>query len=215
MEKFSHETKEAREGTPYDLGVIFRVEGEAKKETNRLVGLIENRVKLVSRVDESRLPHISLFQGRMPGVPDIAQLERVIAELFKESKFNKIEMDSNLFIRPNGNIFWNATPNNNLSELHLKLLEKLHPLTKGLLMEQFKSILGKDETSDSDREQIEKYGSLLAGPTFLPHITLGRLENIGDKKLIEDIKPELTYFHLAEPVIAELNQDGSLKSASM
>lgn len=121
-------------------------------------------------------------------------------------------MDEDLFVRPNGNIFWNAKPNKNLSEFHLKLLEKLQPLTKGILMAQFKNILDKDETSVSDKEQILKYGSLLAGPNFLPHITLGKLKRIGDKELVKGIKAKLMHLYLAEPVIAELNQDGSLKS---
>lgn len=63
MEKFPLEKKETHEGENRDLSVIFRVEGDARKEVDRLIGVIEDRVELISKVDESRHPHISFFQG--------------------------------------------------------------------------------------------------------------------------------------------------------
>lgn len=203
---------ERREREYRDIGVVFNIERDAKEEVDRLVTLISKEVDLASKTDENRRAHISLFQGRMPHQIDTASLEKLVLDLLNESGPITIEMEDNLFIRPNGNIFWNVKINEDLSKLHIKLLERLQPLTEGLLMTQFQKIVDTSESSTADREQVVKYGSLLAGPSFLPHITLGKLSRLEEGELIKDIKPEPMHLNLIQPAVVELNDDGSLKN---
>jgi|GEM_PF-5366606 2'-5' RNA ligase len=193
-----------------DIGIVIMVEEEAKEEAERLVRLISEQVDLVSMVDRDHPAHISLFQGRLPGKFNADYLRQQISNL-QEPGTIEIPMAEELFIRPNGNVFWNAKPNDNLSRLHLKLVEELQTLTGDLLMKQFQDILDNPRTSADDREQILKYGSLLAGPKFLPHITLARLKELTDQEKIRSIRPNPMTIRLNNRlVITELNPDGSL-----
>jgi 2'-5' RNA ligase len=50
----------------------------------------------------------------------------------------------------------------------------------------FEKLLEDHETPEEIKERLKKYGAILAGPYFIPHITIGRIKT--ENMSIEEIK---------------------------
>ncbi len=205
----SPEQEESKESF-IDLGVALNLEGLVLEQAHILAKQIKGKAKYVFTLDENALPHITLFQGRfVEGVE--GRLEELLKELLKEG-IGELEMEDRLFFRPNGNVFWNVKDNQVLRDLHEKLNTLLISETQGLLMDQFQKIIDDPNASETDKLQIKKYGALLAGDKFLPHVTLGRLINLEDRKLLEDIKVPTLTFHPKHFILGNLGSYGEVKT---
>lgn len=208
MEKVP-ETNESMEKVE-DLGVAIAVEGEVGVWSFRIVEDVKSRAKLVFAVGENTVSHITLFQGRFPEGTKLKIVEAINS--LDLSKLGELEMEDELFFRPNGNIFWNIKKNETLKNFHELLNQKLFPMTHGLVMDQFKVMLEKPDLPEGDREQLMKYGVLLAGDKFLPHITLGRLSNPEDKEKLSGIYIPKISFSPKNIFIGNLGQYGEVRS---
>ncbi|MEN9558777.1 MAG: hypothetical protein RL141_1146 [Candidatus Parcubacteria bacterium] len=163
---------------------------------------------IVSRIDTSRLTHITLFQGHFPAtaLPAIYEAIPKISICFDMAA-------GGLDFRADGKVFWRVVPEPNLPALHRLLHQKLHPLAEGMLMQQCHDRIAHRATTDAEREHIRMYGSLLAGPNFLPHITLAQLQHMGDAPVL------MLQFSLARVFtlfahsisVATLREDGSVE----
>lgn len=207
-EKFAGESNESVESV--DLGVAIGLEGEALGESYRLAGIIAEKVSTEFVLGDTAVPHITLFQGRFP----LSTLN-AINSLFKElslEDFSELSMEEKLFIRPNGNIFWNVKPDESLAGFYLFLTDSMMPLTDGLVMEQFQKILNDPNASDNDKEYIRKYGTVLSGNRFLPHVTIGRLKNYSDASLLDDVTIKPMSFLPRHLILGELGQYGEVKN---
>lgn len=193
-----------------NIGVFFRLDARTEAIARELVHTVDDRAALDFKLDDTRVAHITLFQGRIPDSITLHTLEREIRAIGAQFGELEVAMEQRLHVRPNGNVFWNAQKTRELENLHHALLNALQPRTRGLLMPQFQELVENDETPPDDKEQIRRFGSLLAGPFFLPHITLGRLKNVQDGKIVTEISVPATNLHLVDIGAAELNQDGSV-----
>ncbi|MBI5045629.1 MAG: hypothetical protein HZC14_01315 [Candidatus Niyogibacteria bacterium] len=193
-----------------DAGIAVAVEGEAARAALSMAEEIAKRAPTVFRIDAKHLPHITLFQGRFP-----ARSQEALNEYFQKITREqgvplRIEMEDSLFARPNGNIFWNVKKTPEIIGLHKEMNDILRPLTDGMLMRQFSDLLKGASLSEEDRHQIEKYGALLAGDKYMPHITLCRLERAKDVDSIKNIKPPSVIFSAEKFIGGELGYYGTI-----
>lgn len=193
-----------------DIGIAYTLNKETIREAFRLIQIISERVSTISQLDESHLTHITLFQGRFP-MDTKVEIKKRVESICKSSGMVIMNMTNYLFIRPNRNVFWNVLLTPELKALHLKIQKHLLPLTKGMIMDQFQDLFNNPELSWGDREQISKYGALLAGEKYLPHLTLCKLANKNDQDRISDIKPKPITFTAKTMIGGKLGYFGDLK----
>ena len=124
-------------------------------------------------------------------------------------------MEDKLEVRPDGKIFWDLKRTPELQIMHEKLYDVLRPLTEGMIMDQFRNRLDNPNLDSKERERIMKYGVSLAGKQFLPHITLGKLKNPADAKVIVDIKPRYLNIDLEKIVVGQLEYEGQMTWADL
>ncbi|MHB0978215.1 MAG: 2'-5' RNA ligase family protein [Minisyncoccota bacterium] len=197
---------------PYrDLGVALNLEGALLDEAKNLANEIQKKAKCIFVLDGNAKPHITLFQGRFPA-DKVSDVDNVLKEVLASGELEDLNMDTKLFFRPNGNVFWNVLDSSQLKLLHERLNQVLIGKTQGLLMEQFQQIIDDPNFPETDKSQIKKYGALLAGEKFLPHVTLGRLANPEDKKLLKDIKVPPLSFHPEHFILGSLGSYGEIKT---
>ena len=208
-------SRESMETVGHEVGVFFLFDNQSETLIQHHVEHLRESVELASFVDALRQPHISLFQGSFPHELSVNTLQNIVQKIVEKLNLSEVEMEEKYMVRPNGNIFWNVKSTELLFELHNELLKELQPFTEGLLMQQFQEILDESETPQTDREQIMTYGSLLAGPSFLPHITLGKLKDISDKNSVLEIEIPAAKIKLGPLQMGEIRKDGSVSSARL
>lgn len=195
-----------RDQRAFFLGVIALPSAEVTALALGLAREITGRARLSSCIERTgRVPHVILFQGLFPS----AQLERITDRPLQYPL--SFQMDG-LELRPNGNVFWNVVPTEALMQTHCHLHRVLHPLTNGRLLERFQLMADNLALPEEEREHIRRYGSVLAGPTFTPHITLGcAMSPERAKEVLQEIHPAPHQsFDVTELHFALLHDDGSV-----
>lgn len=161
----------------YFCGVVLDVSDDVRAEAYRLVSEIRARVDTITFSDDARPPHVTLFQGLMPGGVSPQEIALCASQVHESFRDALLPFDDVLFFRPNGNVFWNVRCTDMLQDLHERLVSVLRPLTGGLLIEKYRAIAESEDASDVVREHLVRYGTMLAGPDFLPHITLANVDS--------------------------------------
>jgi len=211
---FKEGQQEGLESERYDWGLAFEVGGETAEEARRLSSLISRRVKTSFYLDKDRIPHVTLFQGNLTS-ERIAEAQNIAREVLKQgARLPKLRMATNLTVRPNGNIWWNAAPSPELRQLHLSLNENLRPLTEGRVLRQFEKDLQNPALPAQHRKQLLNYGSLSAGERYLPHITLGRIVDANDGRWVAYQKPNPTELVWSGVVAGKLDEQGQFSEVS-
>lgn len=119
---------------------------------------------------ENLIPHITISQARYPE----RNLEKVI-DIVKENTANlkpfKVNLDT-FDVRYGQFVFWNAKRTSSLVGFHQQVVDSTNPLREGLVIEHVAAMEGLSSEDISDRE---RYGALLIGSRYQPHVTLTRL----------------------------------------
>ncbi len=189
------------------LGVVALPSPEVSRCALEIAARIAACTRLSSCVHaEQRVPHVTLYQGCFP----IEQSAQVVDRPLRYAL--SFQMQDVLELRPNGNVFWNVTPNDALMKTHLHLHAELQPLTNGRLVERFRRMADDPDCSEAERTHIRTYGSPLAGPQFAPHITLGcAMDPLQAEGIVREICPPPDQsFSVSELRIAVLQDDGSI-----
>lgn len=115
------------------------------------------------------LPHITLYLAQYPRRNTLKILEilkKLSHTIFPfEIRLNRI---SEMY---GGFVFWECEKDDTLQMLHEKIVHALNPQREGVIRPELLNLC----TTSSDREDLKKYGSLLVGPNYLPHITITHL----------------------------------------
>lgn len=181
-----------------DFGVAFLLEKEVSDKSIETVEKIKGLgFDLVFGIDEKHPPHISLLQG--------AVFENDLDKIKNDTKELEGLLDAGLeilmegklyFNRRNGNIFWLSQKEEKIQNIHDLLREKAASITGGKVMDQFEKVLKDPAVPEETKANIRKYGAVLAGPNFLPHITIGRIKMEGLS--VEDVEEKLQSINLPE-----------------
>jgi 2'-5' RNA ligase len=154
------------------------------------------------------LPHITISQARYPKRNLTKVIDTVTNHLSSIQPFNII---LNLFeIYFNHYIFWNAERIPSLISLHQQIVNTTNPLREGLVLEH---IAAMDNLSEEDASDRKKYGALLIGSRYQPHITLAYLKQV---TLIDEItkvirKSKKEHFRASKIVVSYLGNYGTVK----
>ncbi len=193
-----------------DFGIAIKLPENIGDEALKLANEISKKVDTEFVLGVDAIPHITISLGRFPKLK-IDELVQLCKAIEFPSGFY-LEMENNLFFRPNGNVFWNVKENQVLTDIHKKLVEELHKMSDGLLMDQFTNILQDPNAPQLDKDNILKYGSVLSGDRFMSHITLGRLKNLEDKNKFNSILPKPMRFSPKYLIVGELGKFGEVKN---
>lgn len=190
-----------------DLTVALRIDNgsETGREAVRLSQEISLVCPVLFQLNSQGTIHVSVFQGRFPA-ETIDEVRQIVKGF---SRAIVARMQERLFLRPNGNIFWNLEHNVAIAALHKECLKVLRPMTGGRLMKQFSDILGAG-ASEKNSQLIKKWGFLLADDEFLPHVTLCRLSDLTDQAFTEQIKVQPVDLGLHDLILGEIDYSGNI-----
>lgn len=129
------------------------------------------------------LPHITLYQAEFPE-KNIEKIKLTIKDICKKNFSFKINLLG--FSNFEKFIFWNIK-SGLINKLHQQVVGKLNPLRQGLIMNNLLSV--NKNLYTGVKEDIKKYGSLLIGKNYLPHLTITCLRNKSYiKKALQELK---------------------------
>lgn len=202
------EDMDLRHQDTYFLGFVALPSSEVTEVALGLAREITGRTRLSGCIQHTRRPpHVTLFQGCFPAT----NIARPVMQPALRSPL--LFQMAELVLRPNGNVFWCVKPSRALTEAHLRLHRTLHPYTEGKLAERFRHMAQDPALPVAEREHIRTYGSVLAGPRFTPHITLGcALDPVEAAHVLQDIRFPLREFafQVRDLNLALLESDGSV-----
>lgn len=113
------------------------------------------------------LPHLTFYLTEYP-VKRVPQIEEIVGQIAAQTKPIDINLEGYSLV--SGFVFWNAKITPELRALHYKVLDVLNPLR--YRKESYIPLTG---LTKSQMEAFERYGHVLSGPEFMPHITLTRM----------------------------------------
>lgn len=154
-------------------------------------------------------PHITVYQAHFP-LDSIPELKRRLS-LFVSSVDSFIISLCNFKTTYETFIFWLADRSNGLVNLHEKIVELANPLRRGLVLPHLKSVTS---LSQEDKNDISKFGSLLIGSRYSPHITITRVRNARDNQQAMKIigKKKIVSFKASGLILGNLGEHGTVKN---
>lgn len=165
-----------------DITVAIELPKEGADVARRFAQTASRAAELAFILDDTRVPHITLWQGRITP----SRLPRKFCNVFDAFTSNDfrymIEMSVALVVRENGNIFWNVENYELLRAVHDIACDSFQLFTQELLMPTHKHALETTSSSEELRKTILKYGFPCVGSFFEPHVTIGRVCDIGGAK---------------------------------
>lgn len=152
-------------------------------------------------------PHITISQARYPerNLGRVIDVVRNTATEFKPFMIRLNPFD----VRLGQFVFWNAERTQELVAFHQKVVDGTNPLREGLVIEH---VAAMEDLSPEDSSDREKYGALLIGPHYQPHITLTRLkQNTPVSEVARVIgKGKQDQFNVAKIVVGYLGNHGTV-----
>jgi 2'-5' RNA ligase len=211
MKEFPEDTQKREiPKSKIDIGIAFLLDKEISDKSFEIAEKLKNSdLEFIFSITEEKPPHISLFQGSVfkDEMKDIKKVVEALGDTLQEGL--EIQMEPELYLNErNGNVFWNVKKSEQLQEIHEALLEKTAPITDGKVMAQFEKLLADPATPEETKERLKKYGAMLAGPYFLPHITIGRIKIEGMsmeeiKKIFETINiPKMSFKCYSKDIVS-------------
>ncbi|MCL4364513.1 2'-5' RNA ligase family protein [Patescibacteria group bacterium] len=153
------------------------------------------------------LPHVTVYQAEFPkrNLKEINNSLRLISKTVKP--FNVI-LDRYSFL---GNfIFWRVKKTASIINLHQMVLSRLNPLREGIVN---KSLLAIDnDVYPGDKDDVRRYGSLLVGKNYLPHLTISCLKNRTDiRKSLNLLKEQKAIIKIDQIHLGLLREFGTVR----
>lgn len=152
------------------------------------------------------IPHITISQARYPE-RNLGKVIDIVREQIKVEPF-KVNLDT-FDVRYGQFVFWNAERTSSLAAFHQQIVDATNPLREGLVIEHVAAMEGLSPEDVSDRE---RYGALLIGHHYQPHITLTRLKQ---PTSVEEItrfigKGEKNQFNVEKIIVGYLGNHGTV-----
>lgn len=123
------------------------------------------------------LPHITVYQAHFP-VKNLEKIKTAVRSITSKTKPFTVSVN-NFSISHETFLFWNCVKTDSFVYLQKEIIAKINHLRNGLILPILSKITG---LSEADKEDINRYGSLLIDPRYQPHITITRLGNPKDSK---------------------------------
>ena len=189
-----------------DLGLFLLFPQEINSHTTSLREQYKDRA--TERYSLESIPHISIFQGRFP-TTIAGSFESLLQQLRSKAVF-RVTFIPQLYVHTSNNLFWNAECDENFKTLQESACALLVPETRGMLLEQFQSLLDSPDSDPRDKELVRLYGFALAEERYMPHITLCNLKE--EFTQLEYSHPELALVSEAtELSFGEIGASGDIK----
>ncbi len=173
------------------LNIVLLPDVPTQEIAINLSNKLANRFPTEFTLNQSNLlPHITLYQAEFPK-ENLEKIKSVISEISSQIKPFKITLSNFSFLSTF--IFWNFGNKEKIQKLHEKIVSELNPLRNNLIM---KDLLNVNEIYPGARADVQKFGSLLIGKNYLPHLTISCLKNENDRKealKLLDSQEEITY----------------------
>lgn len=153
------------------------------------------------------MPHITISQARYPeknlgNVIDVVRRQATSISPF-DVQLLKFDLFFNQFI------FWNAERTRDLVDFHQQIVDATNSLREGRVIEHVATMTDLSPEDESDRT---KYGALLIGPRYKPHVTLTRLKqpaSLGDVvRILGSEKPAT--FNIQKVIVGYLGNHGTV-----
>ena len=190
-----------------NLGIAVLAEGQVAKEAVRLGRLIADSVETVMGGGHPS-PYITLVQGKFPR----RNLGR-IRDAFRHGVSSQLNflLSSELCLHPNGDVFWVAIKSPALQGQHEVFSRCFCPLAEGMLLEESQVLDSNPNLSPGNRRILSKYGMLLAGPNFFPHIILARVKRPEYwREVVQSLKATDMSFRTSKFILGKINQYGQM-----
>lgn len=191
------------------LGVVLLLPQAIEDEARNFALQTSRATEMTFTLDKARAPHITLWQGKVPGSRPSREFERTFADFAHARKQFRIRMSATLSVRENGNVFWNAFISPTLRLLHEDACKRFVPFSQGHFLEHHEKKLQDPSVADEAKAIIRKYGFSTAGSLFEPHVTVGRVCDVKNaKSVIEEIFSNTLEFVAVRLAIAKLGEYG-------
>ena len=203
-----------------DFGVAIFLPQQVREEAERLTEVLSGlRMPLVYKLHADVVPHITLFQGRFLSSTHAEEgwegLKEILVPILRKKSVT-VQMSKQIEVRENnGNIFWNCFREGLLRELHERAAFHMQLYTNGLLMEQSAKAM-RAADSEEVKRRIERYGVIASASAFHPHVTLARLSNIENAKVVYSaLAPGMSGFPVEQVCFGPINQYGQMYSEGL
>lgn len=202
MSKTEEKSMDKETESAVQLNIAIIPDAGIQEKALRLSGLISRNFDTHFVLNtEDLIPHITISQARYPE----RNLGKVIDIVRNATiKVKPFRIDLHIFdVRLGQFVFWNAERTSNLVAFHKQVVDATNPLREGLVIEHVAAMEGLSPEDASDRE---KYGALLIGPHYQPHITLTRLKKTTEVEKITRVigKGKQDQFDVAKIIIGYL-----------
>lgn len=112
-------------------------------------------------------------------------------------------------------IWWDIKRDEQLEDFHYKVLEELNPLRENIILPHIKpdasGYVAGGKLTEKESTNVKKYGAVVVGELFQPHVTLGKTKNPIDEKTLFKILPaQKSGFEVAESCIGKMGDYGTV-----
>lgn len=198
----------AQEVKEYGIVLLLpkQYQSQAQKMTNEIAHQSKGAATFTNQY------HISLFQGRFA----INKVPELVADL-KKQNFKKLRVTLGDKVEPRNNLYinWMPKPNDDLNELHKKIVKIANPYRLGVLA-RFMERYG--ELDAKGRNQVVEYGMSGVMEDYQPHVTLFYFQNknfrsteIASKIKLPDDGHQINCCDATKIAIAELGFNGNIE----
>lgn len=153
----------------------------------------------------NNFPHITIYQAEFPK----SNLKKIVSTIkYSTSKINRFNLTLNKISFFNNFLFWNIKKTDKILKIHESIVEKLNPLRKGLIK---KDLFKVKNLYNGYKNDIKKYGSLLIGKNYIPHMTITCFKKILDKnKILSSLKDHNRKINIKSIYIGILGKFGTV-----
>lgn len=196
------------------LNIIILPDEQTKKKAQALGRKLDENFKNYYTLKETQfIPHATIYQAQYP----LKNVEKVKLEFAKiASEIKPFEVEIGTIFNHHNFIWWNIRLNDYLNKLHYKILERLNPLREDLLLDllNLDGYKTGEKYTEVEAESVRLYGAVVAGKSFRPHISLGRLKldhELGDESLFGVLGKEVKLtFKISGLFLGKMGDNGTV-----
>lgn len=196
------------------INVIILLDEKTTNIARRLGGLAEKRFDVNYTVSDTKyIPHATIYQAQYPK-KNYDKIKSVLGDLSKETeaiqvKIGPYELHAGVFL------WWNIIKTKELEDLHYKVLRKLNPLRKGLILPFIKpdasGYVAGGEFSKQETYNVKKYGAVVVDKLFQPHVSIGRTKSkINETEMYSCLPKTESVFKAREICVGEMGDHGTV-----
>jgi 2'-5' RNA ligase len=193
------------------VNVILVPDSSTQQRARKLGQILDKNYKNHYTIADAKfIPHATVYQAQYPA-KNLGKIKEKIGKLVANFKPFKVSIGP--YQNHHKIIWWNILENKNLTQLHYQVLNELNPLREGLLLSHLTptSYITGEKFTDEEAEVVRKYGAIVAGNLFQPHITLAKLKvDVEESRLIELLGKAESNFTVSEIWIGKMGDFGTV-----